>query len=118
MKTIKVMRDGRPATAEELACAVDGKPLTPLTGSTFVVTAYRWGLRDAHSYVVGAYPTWQMAMSAANAHIEYRGGKYGVEVTECSGQEDEGGENGNTADDSRQSTVGRKSRFSFCQQTN
>ncbi len=26
MKTIKVMRDGRLATAEELQCAVDGKP--------------------------------------------------------------------------------------------
>ena len=29
MKTIKVMRDGRPATAEELQCAVEGKPLPP-----------------------------------------------------------------------------------------
>ena len=33
MKTITVMRDGRPATAEELNRAVDGKPLPPLTGS-------------------------------------------------------------------------------------
>jgi Protein of unknwon function (DUF3310) len=33
MKTITVMRDGRPATAEELNCAVAGKPLPPLTGS-------------------------------------------------------------------------------------
>lgn len=33
MKTITVMRDGRPATAEELNCAVEGKPLPPLTGS-------------------------------------------------------------------------------------
>lgn len=31
MKTITVMRDGRPATAEELNCAVDGKPLPPRT---------------------------------------------------------------------------------------
>ena len=36
MKTITVMRDGRPATAEELNCAVDGKPLPPLTGSALV----------------------------------------------------------------------------------
>ena len=27
MKTIKVTRNGRPATAEELQCAVEGKPL-------------------------------------------------------------------------------------------
>jgi hypothetical protein len=33
MKTITVMRDGRPATAEELNCAVQGKPLPPLFGS-------------------------------------------------------------------------------------
>ena len=33
MKTITVMRDGRPATAEELNCAVDCKPLPTLTGS-------------------------------------------------------------------------------------
>lgn len=32
MKTIKVMRDGRPATKEELECAVEGKPLPPRTG--------------------------------------------------------------------------------------
>lgn len=32
MKTITVMRDGRPATVEELNCAVEGKPLPPLTG--------------------------------------------------------------------------------------
>jgi hypothetical protein len=61
--------------------------------SAFVVTAYRWGLRDAHSYVVGAYTTWQMAMSAANDHLGYRGGKYGIEVTECSGPPGAGGEN-------------------------
>ncbi len=36
MKKITVMRDGRPATAEELNCAVEGKPLPPLTGSVFV----------------------------------------------------------------------------------
>lgn len=29
MRKIKVMRDGRPATAEELQCAVEGKPLPP-----------------------------------------------------------------------------------------
>jgi hypothetical protein len=33
MKKITVMRDGRPATAEELNCAVEGQPLPPVTGS-------------------------------------------------------------------------------------
>ena len=33
MKTIQVMRDGRPATQEELEAAVDGRPLPPVTGS-------------------------------------------------------------------------------------
>ena len=32
MKTITVMRGERPATAEELHCAVEGKPLPPLAG--------------------------------------------------------------------------------------
>lgn len=68
-------------------------PFAAPDGSTFVVTAYRWGLRDAHSYVVGAYPTLATAMSAANAHLDYRGGKYGVEVMECSGTEDDSGVN-------------------------
>lgn len=36
MKTIKVMRDGRPATAQELQCAVDDKPLPPVSGSVIV----------------------------------------------------------------------------------
>ena len=29
MKKIRVMRDGRPATAQELRCAVEGEPLPP-----------------------------------------------------------------------------------------
>lgn len=32
MKTIKVKRNGRPATQEELQCAVEGKPLPPFIG--------------------------------------------------------------------------------------
>lgn len=31
MKTIKVMRAGRPATAEELRCAVEGEPLPTIS---------------------------------------------------------------------------------------
>jgi hypothetical protein len=49
----------------------------------YVVTAYRWGLRDCHSYVVGAYADFDVAKSMAERHVEYRGGKYGCEVEEC-----------------------------------
>src|SRR6185436_5871019 len=31
MKKIPVMREGRPATAEELRCAVEGEPLPPVS---------------------------------------------------------------------------------------
>lgn len=43
MKTITVMRDGRPATADELQCAVEGKPLPPLTGYAAWVLIVRQG---------------------------------------------------------------------------
>jgi hypothetical protein len=53
------------------------------SGSAFVVVAYRWGLRDAHSYVVGCYSSLEVARQEANTHVEYRGGKYGCEVVAC-----------------------------------
>lgn len=46
----------------------------------FVVTAYRWGQRNAHSYVVGAFADFEKAKACAIAHVDYRGGKYGCEV--------------------------------------
>lgn len=63
--------------------------------AAYVVTAYRWGLRDAHSYVVGAYRDREEAVRVAREHVNFRGGKYGCEVVECRGpaQADEGGEN-------------------------
>lgn len=48
--------------------------------NTYVVTAYRWGQRNAHSYVVGAFPNLDDAKKCADAHVDYRGGKYGCEV--------------------------------------
>lgn len=51
--------------------------------SVYVVSAYRWGLRDCHSYVVGAREREDDARALADAHVEYRGGKYGCEVVEC-----------------------------------
>lgn len=49
----------------------------------YVVTAYRWGQRNAHSYVVGAFPDIEQAKACAEAHVEYRGGKYACEVVEA-----------------------------------
>ena len=48
-----------------------------------LVVAYRYGLRDDHSYVVGAYTSHDLACRAAADHVEYRGGKYGCEVLAC-----------------------------------
>ena len=48
----------------------------------YAVTAYRYGMRDDHSYVVGIYSTLDLAKSAADSEVEYRGGKYGCAVVE------------------------------------
>lgn len=64
-----------------------------LETSKYVVTAYRWGMRDAHSYVVGCFDTLKDAKASAKLHIMWRGGKYSVEVIRCSGKMNEGGEN-------------------------
>ena len=61
----------------------------------YVVTAYRWGMRDAHSYVVGCYDTKREANKAARLHLDYRGGQYGIEVIECNRKMN--GENGENA---------------------
>ena len=42
----------------------------------FVVTAYRYGDNEKHSYVVGAYTTREKAEQAKNSEETYRGGKY------------------------------------------
>jgi|GEM_PF-3298420 len=49
----------------------------------YVVTAYKWADRSAHSYVVGVYDKKAMAIKQADAETEYRGGKYSCEVLEC-----------------------------------
>lgn len=49
----------------------------------YVVTAYRWGQRNAHSYVVGAYPDLNRAKQCAEEHVDYRGGKYACEVVQA-----------------------------------
>lgn len=63
----------------------------------YIVTAYRWGHRDNHSYVVGAFSTKEQADQAADTHVGWRGGKYGCEVVEC--------DVGNTSEDYHPSQV-------------
>lgn len=52
-----------------------------MSGSaTYVITAYRWGMRDSHSYVVGAVDNLSVAKRLAEDEVRDRGGKYGCEV--------------------------------------
>lgn len=46
----------------------------------YIVTAYRWGSRDDHSYPIGAFNDLNTAIAAADSHTIYRGGKYYCEV--------------------------------------
>jgi len=48
--------------------------------NVYIVTAYRWGNKEAHSYVVGAFDVKEVAVNQANYEKEYRGGKYECEV--------------------------------------
>ena len=48
----------------------------------YVVTMYRWGSWEEHSYVTGAYSTLDLALVAAKEEREYRGGKYEYEILE------------------------------------
>lgn len=48
----------------------------------YIITAYRYGMRDAHSYVVAATHDLEEAKQAAESECDYRGGKYGCEVVE------------------------------------
>lgn len=48
----------------------------------YTVTAYRWGDREKHSYIVGVYNQKDAALKAAEFEEDYRGGKYGCEVLE------------------------------------
>lgn len=58
-------------------------PLALGSGSAFVVTAYRWGQRNAHSFVVGCFADLAAAKKGADEYVEYRGGKYACEVCEA-----------------------------------
>lgn len=48
----------------------------------YVVTMYKWGLREDHSYVLGVYNKKHMAIQDAKQEDQDRGGKYIPEVLE------------------------------------
>ncbi|MFW5847436.1 MAG: hypothetical protein ACOCVF_00760 [bacterium] len=47
-----------------------------LNQNIFVVTAYRWGEKDSHCYIIGASNDLDEAKTWADKHTAYRGGKY------------------------------------------
>lgn len=49
----------------------------------YVVIAYRYGMRDNHSYLVTVSATPEEAIDAADKEVSWRGGKYGCEVRVC-----------------------------------
>jgi hypothetical protein len=48
----------------------------------YVVTMYRWGERENHSYVLGAYTKKALAISEADKEEQNRGAKYIAEILE------------------------------------
>ncbi len=48
----------------------------------YIVTMYRWGSRENHSYVIGVFSSEQKAGDAGDAEHKYRGGKYDPEIIE------------------------------------
>lgn len=48
----------------------------------YIVTAYRWGHRQNHSYNIAVFTDKDKAIECAESHTSYRGGKYGVAVEE------------------------------------
>ena len=59
----------------------------------YTVTAYRWGNKEAHSYVVLSTLVLSRAMFAAVNEENYRGGKYECEVIETTDKDAAYGDN-------------------------
>jgi len=49
----------------------------------YIVTAYKWGQREAHSYNIGVFTKKAQAIKCAESHAGYRGGKYACVVDKC-----------------------------------
>ena len=94
----KATMDGKPEVAAYLNEFREfAEPYWKMIGEspTYVVTAYRWGQRNGHSYVVSSTSDKDEARRIAIAHVDYRGGKYGCEVCEVTNAETEVKHEGN-----------------------
>lgn len=49
----------------------------------YIVTSYRWGEREKHSYNIGVFTKKEKAIEIADSHRDYRGGKYACVVEKC-----------------------------------
>lgn len=61
-------------------CICDRQPyndikMADITG-VYIVTAYRFGDRNNHSYNLGVFSSMSKAVQCADDHFMYRGGKY------------------------------------------
>lgn len=54
-----------------------------MKNEVYIVTAYRWGKREDHSYTLGVFNKKHAAFKCADDHTEYRGGKYTCVVEKC-----------------------------------
>ncbi len=52
----------------------------------YAIIAYKWGLRDSHSYCVAIKNTLELANEISNEHHKDRGGKYGIETVNEKGE--------------------------------
>jgi|GEM_PF-3491937 len=82
--TMLAAPQGSAIPASKLLRAEVSHAATPAASlCVWVVVAYRYGMRDLHSYVVGAYSSEEAARAGAAGEMDYRGGKYGCEVVKC-----------------------------------
>jgi len=42
----------------------------------YTVTMFRWGNKERHSYLIGAFTKFEKAVKAGNDEVDWRGGKY------------------------------------------
>jgi len=53
-----------------------------MANKLYIVTMYRWGNRENHSYFLGVFTDKEKAIEAGESHSEFRGGKYAPEILE------------------------------------
>ena len=58
------------------------KPFVMAKQKTYIVTAFRYGKRENHSYISGVFTKKAQAIKDAEEETTYRGGKYSCQVEE------------------------------------